>query len=245
MMPTSDDGWLAFFSQLYLWATFGVVLFGGLALLASRFMQVYSDRISRGQNQRIVEAQRDAALANEQSKQLEAEIAQAKLDAATALRTAEHERLVRAEIEESTAWRRIDQDTQAKLAHRLESFRGQTASVWYHVGDHEAEAFATEIALALRAANWNTYNPASMTTMAGAGYKGEIKIPRSDGLRVASTEDSSSRTAASAFVREIIALGFDAKLAPIERRDSPIVIITIDVRPYGPQGKAKLRKFVQ
>jgi hypothetical protein len=62
------------------------------------------------------------------------------------------------------------------------------------------------------------------------------------GIMVISTGDTSSIEASQALVNELLALGFDAiKSQKIEERKGPLVIVTINVRPEGPQGKAKLK----
>ena len=229
MWPSSDVDWLTFFGRWYFWATLGTVVFGALALFASKFMQIYSDRISESQNAAIVNAQ--------------IQIADANASAAQALETAEKERLTRVEIEESTAWRRLSQDEQTRLAHSLGRFSGQTVSLWYAQGDHESAVFAAEIALSLEAAKWNVFLPSSIVEFAPSGRRGPITKPVTNGMRVISTSDGASQRASIALVKELQALGYDAiKSTEVHRRTESVVIVHIEVRPQGPQGKAKLRR---
>jgi len=76
--------------------------------------------------------------------------------------------------------------------------------------------------------------PSSVSTI-GSG-------PVETGVTIASTGDEASRNASGMLVRDLVALGFDAAKSPtIESRPVPMVIVTIEVRPEGPQGEAKLR----
>ena len=66
--------------------------------------------------------------------------------------------------------------------------------------------------------------------------------PVETGVIIASTGDEASRNASEVIVRALVALGFEATKSPrIEARPVPLVIVTVAVRPEGPQGDATLR----
>jgi len=151
------------------------------------------------------------------------------------MRTAEQERLARIKIEERVAWRRLSKDQQSKIGSQLRRFAGETTSVWFNQGDIEGSTFASDIASTLQEAHWNLIGLPSSKATLGAG-------PVETGVIIASTEDEASRNASEILVRELGALGFDATKSPrIESRPVPMVIVTIEVRPEGPQGEAKIR----
>jgi hypothetical protein len=107
--------------------------------------------------------------------------------------------------------------------------------VWFNQGDIEGSTFASDIASALQEAQWNLIGPPSSLATLGAG-------PVETGVSIASTGDEVSRNASEILVRELVALGFDVTKSPrIESRPVPMVIVTIEVRPEGAQGEAKLR----
>ncbi len=65
MFPTDNSGWLEFFSRWYIWLSFAAIIFGGLALLASNGIRIYSARVGATQANEIAEARRQAAIADE------------------------------------------------------------------------------------------------------------------------------------------------------------------------------------
>lgn len=153
----------------------------------------------------------------------------------------ESERKARIELEEEYAPRRISAPERKRLASRLKPFAGQIVSTWFHAGDHEGFVFASDIASALSDAHWDVYAPASILDLAESGRRGTTTIPT--GVTVSSTPDETSRNASDAIVRELLALGFDAQKSPAtDRKDAPVVTVTVESRPEGAQGEAKLRK---
>jgi hypothetical protein len=164
---------------------------------------------------------------------LESDVANAKLGAATAMETAERERLARVKIEALVAWRRIEQSDQPRTATRLARFKGQSVGVWFNAGDLEGHTFASDIEVVLRAAGWRIATFNSLLSL-GAG-----KIET--GVNVVATGDDASRNAARSIVSELVSLGFDAELSPnVERRTVPVVIVNVRAKPNEPQGRAKL-----
>ena len=150
-----------------------------------------------------------------------------------------------AEIEASVAWRRIPKSKQLEIASRLKRFSGQTVSLWYSAGDKESETFASEIASALSDAKWNVFSPAAVMTMAASGRPYDSSNPALEtGVTIDSPLNGVSREAEDAILNELRILGFNAVKIPDARRSQssdPVVIITVNVRPDGAQGEAKLR----
>ena len=159
---------------------------------------------------------------------------------------AEDEKLKRVEIEESIAWRRLTKKQQLGIASRLSRFRGQIANMWYGAGDKEAETFALEIASALNEAKWTVYAPAALLNIAEAGHLFNPSSPSLEtGVSVSGPIKGVGRNASKEMVCELKNLGFDAIILPDSRRthpDTPLISITVHVRPEGPQGEAKLRQ---
>ena len=137
--------------------------------------------------------------------------------------------------------RRFTKTQQETLASDLSSFGPQSASVWYGAGDKESENFSWDIASALNSAGWKVFSPASTATLAQSG-KPFGSIPRlQTGVVVSSNKDAASMKAADALAKELSALGFDSRKSEnIGNGSEPIVVITVEARPDGPQGEMKL-----
>ena len=171
-------------------------------------------------NQSIAEANKAASIANQQA-------AAANLELAS--------------LQSKMAPRRLTQEQQERLASGVRSFAPQPASIWYGAGDKESENFSWDIAAAFNAAGWKVFSPASTATLAQSG-KPFGSIPRlQTGVVVTSNIDHASVKAADAVVEELSALGFDARKASTTGdRTEPLVVITVQARPDGPQGDQKL-----
>jgi hypothetical protein len=137
--------------------------------------------------------------------------------------------------------RRLTKTQQERLASGASSLAPQSASVWYGAGDKESENFSWDIASALNAAGWKVFSPASTATLAQSG-KPFGSIPRlQTGVVVSSNKDAASMKAADALTTELLALGFDTRKATdIGNGPEPIVVVTVEARPDGPQGEMKL-----
>jgi len=187
-------------------------------------------------NERAGKAIERAARADERASENEKE-------AAALRKTAEDERLARIRIEERVAWRRLTKQQQIEIGSRLRRFSGQIASMWYNMGDKEAETLALEIASALYGAKWTVYAPASLGHMARSGilFNGSTSGLET-GVTINGPLNEVGRNASDALLHELATLGFDVTKLPDSRRsDSPVVEIIVFVRPEGPQGEAKLR----
>src|SRR5947207_7941265 len=137
--------------------------------------------------------------------------------------------------------RRLTKAQQETLVSDVSSLAPQSVSVWYGAGDKESENFSWDIASALNAAGWKVFSPASTATLAQSG-KPFGSIPRlQTGVVVSSNSDEPSVKAADAVVRELSALGFDArKASKTGDRAEPVVVVTVQARPEGAQGDQKL-----
>ena len=146
-----------------------------------------------------------------------------------------------ASLQSKMAPRRFTQEQQERLASGVKPLAPQLASVWYGAGDKESENFSWDIASALNAAGWRVFSPASTATLAQSG-KPFGTIPRlQTGVVLSSNSDEPSVKAADAVVRELSALGFDArKASKTGDRAEPVVVVTVQARPEGAQGDQKL-----
>src|SRR6266567_8492252 len=137
--------------------------------------------------------------------------------------------------------RRLTKAQQETLASDVGSLAPQSASVWYGAGDKESENFSWDIASALNAAGWRVFSPASTATLAQSGKPFGSTYRLQTGVVVSSTSDESSVKAADAVVRELSALGFDArKASKTGDRAEPLVVVSVEARPAGAQGDQKL-----
>ena len=170
--------------------------------------------------QSIAEATKAASIANQQAAAANVELAK---------------------LQSKTAPRRLTQEQQDRLASGVKPFAPQSASIWYGAGDKESENFSWDIASALNAAGWKVFSPASTATLAQSG-KPFGTIPRlQTGVVVISNIDQASIKAAEAVVGKLSALGFDARKASTTGdRTEPLVVITVQARPDGPQGDQKV-----
>jgi hypothetical protein len=218
------SGWADFF------AVTAVILGGILALVALlgwtfswKAGRLKNDALARYQveaKQSIAEANKAASIANQQAVAANLELAR---------------------LQAKMVPRRLTKAQQERLASGVSSLAPQLASVWYGAGDKESENFSWEIASALNAGGWRVFSPASTATLAQSG-KPFGTIPRlQTGVVVTTNKDEPSLKAADAFVRELSALGFDArKAANIGKGPEPIVVVIVQARPDGAQGELKL-----
>jgi len=168
-------------------------------------------------------------------------IAEANKAASIANQQAAAANLELASLQAKMTPRRLTQEQQERLASGVKPLAPQLASVWYGAGDKESENFSWDIASALNAAGWRVFSPASTATLAQSG-KPFGTIPRlQTGVVVGSNSDEPSVKAADAVVRELSALGFDArKASKTGDRAEPVVVVTVEARPAGAQGDQKL-----
>ena len=170
--------------------------------------------------QSIAEANKAASIANQQA-------AAANLELAL--------------LQSKMAPRRLTKEQQESLASGVKPLAPQLASVWYGAGDKESENFSWDIASALNAAGWRVFSPASTATLAQSGKPFGSTYRLQTGVVVSSTSDEPSVKAADVVVRELSAVGFDArKASKTGDRAEPLVVVSVEARPAGAQGDQKL-----
>src|SRR2546430_12681172 len=170
--------------------------------------------------QSIAEANNAASIANQQAAAANLELA-----------------LLQAKM----APRRLTKEQQERLASGVNPLAPQLASVWYGAGDKESENFSWDIASALNAGGWRVFSPASTATLAQSGKPFGSTYRLQTGVVLSSTSDEPSVKAADAVVRELSALGFDArKASKTGDRAEPLVVVSVEARPAGAQGDQKL-----
>ena len=191
-------------------------------------------------NGRAAETLEHAAKADERASQNEKE-------AARLSKIAEDERLARIKIEEDVAWRRLTKDQQIKMASRLKSFSSETVLLQYNLNDLEADSFASDIASALQRAKWKkVFEPLAIMMMREGPVPLGTNPPLAGGVVVVSTGDQTSHNASDAIRNVLEEFGFDATRQPKDDpRSNSMVFISIEHRPEGPQGEAKLRHKVE
>jgi hypothetical protein len=192
--------------------------------------------INKRQNQQLKQLGVDIAQANERA-------AIANRGAAEATKIAEGEKLARIQLEDATAWRRLSTDQRTALAASLSHYPAQRTWVIYNVTDVEAFGFASDLVLAL--AKWNPTEPEAMLKMTEGPAPVGTNPPLERGVVVSAIGGQAEQTAAAALVKELITLGFDAAYSPVptinQQQPKPTVFISVEPRPEGPQGEAKLR----
>src|SRR5262245_1717730 len=218
------SGWAGFFGVT------AVILAGILALVtvlgwtfswkAGRLKDEALARYHVEAKQSIAEANKAASIANQEAARASRELAW---------------------LQGKMTPRRLTTEQQERLASGVRLLAPQLAGVWYGAGDKESENFSWDIASALNAAGGKVFSPASTATLAQSG-KPFGTIPRlQTGVIVGSNKDESSIKAADALVRELSALGFDARKASnIGNGPEPVVVVTVQARPDGAQGETKL-----
>jgi hypothetical protein len=218
------SGWADFFGVT-------AVILGGILALVTVLGWTFSWKAGRLKDDALTKYQVDA----KQS------IAEANKAASIANQQAATANLELARLQAKMVPRRLTKVQRERLASGVRALAPQLASIWYGAGDKESENFSWEIASALNDAGWTVFSPASTATLAQSG-KPFGTIPRlQTGVVVNSNKDGPSMKAADALVRELSGLGFDTrKAATIGNGPEPVVVLTVQARPDGPQGELKL-----
>jgi hypothetical protein len=218
------SGWADFFGV-------AAVILGGILVLVTLLGWTFSWKAGKLKDEALKRYQEEA----KQS------IAEANKATSIANQQAAAANLELARLQGKMMPRRLTKEQQERLASGVSSLAPQVASVWYGAGDKESENFSWDIASALNAAGWRVFSPASTAALAQGG-KPFGSIPRlQTGVIVGSNKDEPSMRAADTFVRELSALGFDArKAANIGNGSEPVVVVSVQARPDGAQGELKL-----
>jgi hypothetical protein len=231
-----------FWNELYMGLAIAAVILGGLSWYSQRRVITIDSQIT-GANGRIADI--DGSLTSiAQTDATNAAVAagEATERAAKANATAEGERLARIRLEEALAWRRLSQQQQDALAASLAHFSVNRAWLIYNANDIEAFGFASDLAHALK--KWNSTEPEPILKMSEGPVPVGAQPPPPRGVVVSTTGEKGNNEAADALVKRLNALGFDASRSPHplidQQRPSPTVFVSVELRPEGPQGGAKL-----
>ncbi|MGH9699825.1 MAG: hypothetical protein ACRD5R_16155 [Candidatus Acidiferrales bacterium] len=161
---------------------------------------------------------------------------------------AEGERLARVKIEGAVGWRSLSDQQKRDIGKALTRFGNITGvSMWFANGSSEAELFADDIAEALRLAHIHTTTVGGVLEMTeGGGNWDNPIIPVNTGVEIASTTNPIARRLADALMKQITSRGFDAtrradQPTKEDKPPGPIVWVTVQARPGGPQGQYKLQ----
>jgi hypothetical protein len=186
---------------------------------------------------------KEAADANKKAQEASDRASANAIEAAGLRKEAEGERLARIAIQDEVAWRKLTKDQIRKFRKVLEPFSGQQTVIEHDLNDIEAGAFALDLGAALKnAAHWDVRGSVAAVLIPVTGIPIEQMTPIQQGVDIIGTSDEKSGKAAIALIRELVALGFDAKQSSLlPPPGSSTVSVIINHRPEGPQGAAKLR----
>jgi len=231
------------FGVLVLGGVVGEYVFGKRLSQVSEELQQIADVEVAQSNKDAAQARRDAETAKQQSADGVERAGKAEQRAAEANGTAEQERLARVEIEEALAARRLGSKENALLQDRLRQFAGEGAGIVYFGGDAEGFTFAWDIAKALHDAKWAVPTPGGIIEMQEVGLPFDAAFAKlRSGVEVVDMGTPQSRVIARALADALNACGFDATTDSRPGQNvSTGVQITVETRPLGPQGAAKLR----
>jgi hypothetical protein len=229
-------------NQLMLVGLALTVLAALFVLIATRMVVFRTGQLATAQE--LLGAAKDRQLAID-LRDKDLRIAEANRLAADANKATEDERTARVELEDKVAWRTFSKRQQKDIKTNLDQFAGQLAECNFLSGDTEAFSFSSEIAAALRAARWQVIppNPYVIAMKETSLPNAASPIVNIDfGVEVVSTSDAPAITAAHAIAEELGKVGFDAYFKPsAQRPQASRVWITVQHRPLGAQGEAKLR----
>ncbi len=150
-------------------------------------------------DQNLTAAKSELATQQERAATAEAAIASAQAEAAKANKLAEDERTERVKLQERLAWRTISPADIARIGSKLSTHRGIRVGLGTLAGNEEAVSFSEDIAEIVRTAGWSS---------PGITPFGNLGVQRF-GMRISSTRDDPTRTAAQDLKRELDKLGFD------------------------------------
>jgi hypothetical protein len=218
-----------------------VLIFGiaGELLSAARTSQL-SGQIIANIEERAANAGQKAGEANDRAAGNEKE-------AKRLAKLAEDERLARVQLERKVAWRKIDEQSQDAIASDLVQFSKEPSLVSYNPQDIEAESFASDITTALHKAEWGVFDAMPVLAMREGPLPFGTNPKLDTGVHVWSTDDETSRKAATALVKQLSSRGFDAVMSAEAKGllgihpTSTRVVVSVEHKPEGPQGEFKLQ----
>lgn len=232
---SASIGWL-----LIVFGVSGEFVADGFVSKADGIVQTFDESM-------IAEAQRQTDLAKIRAGGAYERAAQTEKEAAQLREQAEAEHVARVKIEAAVAFRSLDDQQKQDIGTALTRFGSITsASIWFANGSAEAELFADDIAEALRSAHIHTTTVSGVMEMREGGSSLDAPIESADtGVDISSTINPVARELADTLFKELTSLGFDAKRQPDQKSQNnppgPVIWVTVQARPKGPQGKYKLQ----
>ena len=241
-----------FFGAIILAGVSGEYICGKKLSQASELLQQLADRdVARANAEaarakaEAVEARNESAISLRQAEDANDRARKNEAESARLRKAAEEERLARIQLEGSTVERRLRTADQIEMANNLKDYSGQRAWIFYHDEDRETLHFSTDIDQTLVRARWLPTQPEATAKILTDGSPLPFQLRR--GVWVEYSTDKTSFNAAQAVARELRAKGFEvhAQMAsPLSAlRDAPLVLITVEARPVGLQGKIPGSKF--
>jgi hypothetical protein len=175
-------------------------------------------------DQNLTAAKSELAKQQERAAKAEAAIASAQAEAAKANKSAEDERTERVKLQERVAWRTISPADIARIGSKLSTHRGIRIGLGALAGNEEAVSFSEDIADIVRTAGWPFPGVASFTNLGVQSF----------GLRISTTRDDPTRTAAQDLKRELDKLGFDPAYDESDKvfaGGGPGIYVFVELRP--------------
>jgi hypothetical protein len=196
----------------------------------SRRLDALSEQQDRLQKERIAE--------------LENSTQGLKTEAEKAHKQAEDEAMARVEIEDRVAWRRLSDKQKLEISARLTRFSGQYVAVMYIPrDDQEAGIFSSDIKRVLGKSKWDTSAPQMRGVNPAGGILASAPASIDTGVTVETTDDAASKRSSRTLCNELVRNGFDCRVLPkFLGQFKPVVWVTVEHRPEGPQGEGKLRE---
>jgi hypothetical protein len=180
--------------------------------------------------------------------ELKADAAALNAKAAGLTKEAEDERAARVEAEEAIAWRRLTPSNRQKLRLELSPFTLNRTWFQYHDNDVEAFNFGHDLATSVPA-SWKPTEPMPVLSFRAGPFPLGTNGPLERGIRIAVVGDKSYENAANALTKLLSSFGFDCKRSDTglvgDPKYAPMIIVSVEPRPEGLQGEAKLRAEVR
>jgi hypothetical protein len=159
----------------------------------------------------------------------------------------EDEHSARVEAEESVAWRRLTADDRRKIRSELAPFAIRRTWVQYNSNDVEAFNFGHDLATSVPG-SWNPTEPMPVLSL----REGPVPVgrygPLERGIRI-TVVDKSYEKAADLLIRLLSSFGFDCQKSDAalakNLQYAPMIVVSVDSRPEGLQGEAKVRADVR
>lgn len=186
-------------------------------LKASSRIEDLSASIQECSDAKVREAMLEASEANERASKNEKEAAQLN-------KAAEDERLARIQLQERVAWRTISPTDIARIGSKLRVHRGIRIAVSTLAGNEEAVSFAEDVGAIFTTARWSFLGVVPM---------GNLGVQRF-GLRISTTRDDPTRTAAQDLKRALNKLGFNPGYEESDQvfnGGGPGIYVFVELRP--------------